>query len=115
MLGLHCEALLFDTQSHKIASAALFVTVYALIVGLSLTFAAIACTAGGFIFVIMFCIILNIGAVTLGVRAFLSGSAIGKGDIFVRRFDGSEDRRKKIVSRLLKMRCAYCCHCSLSK
>ena len=67
MLGLHLKALLFVTQSHKIPPEALFVIVYALIVKLSLTCVAIASIAGGFIFVIMFCMILKLGTVTLGV------------------------------------------------
>ena len=50
MLGLHREALLFVIQSHKIESAALFVIVYALIIALSLTGAAIAFIAVVFLF-----------------------------------------------------------------
>ena len=102
MLGLHCEALLFDTQSHKIASAALFVTVYALIVGLSLTFAAIACTASGFLFVIMFCIILNIGAVTLGEGRFYLVVRWGKGISFRAGLMGRRIAGKRFCLAFLK-------------
>ena len=50
MLRLHHETLLFVTPSHKIASAALFVIVYPLIVGLFLPGTAIASITNGFVF-----------------------------------------------------------------
>ena len=109
MLRLHSKALLFVTQSHKIPPEAPFVIVYALIVGLSLICAAIASIAGGFIFVIMFCTILNIGAVTLGVWALYTVVRWGKREVIVRRLDGSEEKncvspRKKEVCLLLSLR-----------
>ena len=50
MLRLHRETLLFVTSSHKIASAALFVIVYPLIVGLFLPGTAIASITGDVFF-----------------------------------------------------------------
>ena len=50
MLRLHRETLLFVTPSHKIASAALFVIVYPLIVGLFLPGTVIVSITGDFFF-----------------------------------------------------------------
>ena len=102
MLRLHRAELLSITQSHKVLAALLFVSLYSVIVGLSLPGAAIASIAGGFLFGLMLGTILNITAATLGATSLYLAVQWGVGESFVRRLDALEGRSDKIVSRLRK-------------
>jgi uncharacterized membrane protein YdjX (TVP38/TMEM64 family) len=99
-LDAHREALLAFRDAHLVATVALFLGAYILIVVLSLPGAAVASVTGGFLFGLTFGTALNVAAATLGASLLFLAARWGLGDRLAARIDASEGTVKRLKTRL---------------
>ena len=102
LLHLHRQAFVCVTQSHKIASAVLFVIADAVISELSLPGSTIASIIGWFLFDITFRMILPMSLATFVWMALYPKVWRSVGNKFVHGFDGLERRSEKLCSTCVK-------------
>lgn len=94
------ELLLAYRDTHYVAMAAGFVTIYILIVALSLPGAAVASVTGGFLFGLAAGTMFNVAAATVGAAAIFLAARWGLGTSMAARLDASEGKIKTLKTKL---------------
>ena len=90
------EALIAFRDANYVATVAVFIAIYTLIVAFSLPGATIATLTGGFLFATFPGAFFNIAAATLGATAIFLAARTGFGDRLAQRLEGSEGMVKRI-------------------
>ena len=91
--------LAFRDQNYLIAAIG-FVSLYVVVVALSLPGAAILSLAGGFLFGVLAGVFLNVGAATIGAAVIFSAARYGFGESLSRKMDASEGKVRQMKQGL---------------
>jgi uncharacterized membrane protein YdjX (TVP38/TMEM64 family) len=95
-LAEHRDALIAFRDANYMATAAVFILAYALIVAFSLPGATIATLTGGFLFATFPGALFNVAAATIGATAIFLAAQTSVGSRLGARLEGSEGLVKKI-------------------
>lgn len=94
------EALLAFRDANFIGLAAIFITVYVLIVAFSLPGAAVASVTGGFLFGLGFGTAFNVFSATVGASLIFIAARTGLGEVLMAKMEASDGKLKKLQSGL---------------
>ncbi|MBF9028844.1 TVP38/TMEM64 family protein [Rhodobacterales bacterium HKCCE3408] len=95
-LAEHREALIAFRDAHYVATVAVFIAAYVVIVAFSLPGATIATLTGGFLFATFPGALFNVVAATIGATAIFLAARWGLGERLSAKFDASEGTVKRI-------------------
>ncbi|WP_050929319.1 TVP38/TMEM64 family protein [Aestuariivita boseongensis] len=94
------EALLAFRDENFFGLAAIFITVYVLIVAFSLPGAAVASVTGGFLFGLVAGTAFNVIAATIGASLIFIAARAGLGEVLMAKMEASDGKLKKLQQGL---------------